>query len=128
MASEFGDATILSDIATLDMERARPPIYDRDVELRLLHQDPRSGAEHYLVRYPPGLKARVHRHSSAHAIIVIEGHLRVNDRVVGPASYCFFPAGHSMFHAPAKAQACLFVIIFDGPFDVEPLGDELRSG
>ncbi|MDQ4024582.1 MAG: DUF4437 domain-containing protein [Actinomycetota bacterium] len=123
----FGEAVVVDHLASVEMEPARPPIYDRDIELRLLYQDPASGAEHYLVRYPAGLKARAHRHSAAHTIVVLEGSLAVNDRVVGPGSYCHFPAGEVMFHAPAGDDACLFVTIFHGPFDVEPVDEPAKE-
>lgn len=120
----FGDAVIFDQLDSVQMERSHPIIYDREIELRLLHQDPDSGAEHYLVRYPAGLKARPHRHGVAHTIVVLKGRLAVNSEVVGPGAYCHFPAGESMFHAPADGGSCLFVTIFHGPFDVEPLGDD----
>jgi quercetin dioxygenase-like cupin family protein len=115
----YGNATIVDDVGSAEMRRSRQEIYDRDVELHSLYQDPRSGAEHYVVRYPAGLKALPHRHTAAHTIIVLEGQLEVNDTVVGPGSYCHFPGGEVMFHAPADDAECLFVILFDGPFDVE---------
>ena len=54
-------------------------------------------------------------------VVVIEGQLDVNGQVVGPGSYCHFPGGEPMRHAPAGDGPCLFVIIFDGPVDVEPV-------
>jgi hypothetical protein len=50
---EYGRATIEDDLLSAEMGTSRQPVYDRDFELKLLHQDPRSGAEHYVVRYPP---------------------------------------------------------------------------
>jgi hypothetical protein len=38
---------------------------------------------------------------------------------VGPGAYCHFPGGVPMHHAPAGDEGCLFLILFDGPFDVE---------
>jgi quercetin dioxygenase-like cupin family protein len=125
---EFGEAVIFDRLGSQQMERSQPVIYDREIELRLLYQDADSGAEHYLVRYPANLKARLHRHSAAHTTVVLEGRLAVNDKVIGPGAYCHFPAGEAMFHAPAGGKPCLFVIIFHGPFDVEPLGDETKAG
>jgi quercetin dioxygenase-like cupin family protein len=118
---EFGEAIIIDELRSLELESSQPVIYDREIGLRLLHRDPRSGAEHYLIRYPAGLKARGHRHTAAHTIVVIDGRLLVNDKVIGPGAYAHFPAGEAMRHAPAGNSACLFVITFDGPFDVQPI-------
>jgi hypothetical protein len=57
-------------------------VYDRPIGLRLLYEDPASGQEHYVVRYPQGLKGRLHRHTNAHTIIVLEGRLEESFRSV----------------------------------------------
>jgi len=116
------DATIVDGLASLELRSAEQPAYDRPFELRLLYEDPASGAEHYLVRYPPGLRGKRHRHTAAHTIVVLEGAMRANGRTVGPGSYCRFPAGEPMLHESA-GESCLFVILFDGPFDLEVLED-----
>ena len=115
--------TIVDALASLELRTTEQPVYDRPFELRLLYEDPVSGAEHYVVRYPAGLVARRHRHTAAHTIVVLEGALEANGRIVGPGSYCHFPAGEPMHHAPAAGESCLFVIMFDGPFDVEAVDD-----
>ena len=120
---KYGRAVIVDSLGSTELDRSQPVIYDREIGLRLLYQDPDSGAEHYVVRYPAGLEARFHRHTAAHTIVVLEGRLDVNDQVVGPGSYCHFPAGEAMRHAPAHGDSCLFVIIFAGPFDVQPIDE-----
>lgn len=117
---EYGRATIVDHLSSIGLDRSRSVIYDREIGLRLLYRDPDSGAEHYLIRYPAGLKTRPHRHTAAHTIVVLEGGLEVNDEVIGPGAYCHFPAGEAMKHAPADGS-CLFVIVFHGPVDVEPV-------
>ena len=112
---------ILDDLHDLELDSSQPVIYDRPIGLRTLHRDPASGVEHFLVRYPAGLVAQQHRHTAAHTIVVLDGRLAVNDQTVGPGGYCHFPAGEPMRHEPAGDGPCLFVVIFDGPFDVEPL-------
>jgi quercetin dioxygenase-like cupin family protein len=125
---EYGEAIILDHLDSLELQESRPVIYDRAIGVRLLYEDPDSGAEHYLIRYPAGLNARVHRHTAAHTIMVFAGRLAVNSQVIGPGAYCHFPAGEAMLHAPAGDQACLFVNIFHGPSDVQALSDEdMRS-
>jgi quercetin dioxygenase-like cupin family protein len=118
---QFGRAVVVDQLGSAALGPSRSVIYDREIGLRLLYQDPGSGAEHYLIRYPAGLRTRLHRHTAAHTIVVLDGRLQVNDQVVGPGAYCHFPPGETMRHAPAGDDSCLFVSIFDGPVDVEPL-------
>ena len=121
---EYGRAVIVDDLGLLELRPShQPAIYDRDIGLRLLYQDPDSGAEHYLGRYPPGLKARSHRHTAAHTIVVLEGRLEANGHVIGPGAYCHFPPGEAMWHAPAEDDSCLFISIFHGVSDVEPIDE-----
>ena len=121
---EYGEAIILDHLDSSKTEPAQPVIYDREIGMRLLYEDPHSGAEHYLIHYPAGLNARLHRHTAAQTIVVLEGRLSVNNEIIGPGAYCHFPAGEAMFHAPAGEEPCLFVTIFHGPSDVEPLSND----
>ena len=114
---------VYEDLHKVELDSTQPEIYDRPIGVRLLHQDPNQGAMHYLVRYPEGLIAQRHRHTAAHTIVLVDGSLAVNGRTIGPGTYCHFAAGEPMHHAPAEEGSCLFVIIFDAPFDVEPLAD-----
>ena len=108
------------DLASLELDESQPVIYDRPIGLRMLYQDPVSGAEHYLIRYPPNLAVRQHRHSAAHTIIVLDGAMTVDGQLLRGGSYVHFQADTVHHHAPALNQHCLFVIIFHGPFDVTP--------
>ena len=47
--------------------------------------------------------------------------MEVNNRVVDAGSYVHFPPKEVMRHAPAGDEPCLFLILFHGPFDVEPV-------
>ena len=121
---EVGDAIVVDDLASVETPPSRPVIYDRDIGMRLIYEDPVSGEEHYLIRYPAGLRARRHRHTAAQTIVVLEGHLSVNGTDVGPGAYCHFPPGQPMLHEPMEGEPCVFVSIFHGPADVEPLDDD----
>ena len=119
---KYGAATIFDQLRALELNQpgaAAAAVYDRPIGLRLLYEDPRSGEEHYLVRYPPGVQGRVHRHSAAHTIVVLEGRLDANGQIIGPGSYAHFPAGEPMRHQATEDGSCLFVLLFHGPFDVE---------
>jgi quercetin dioxygenase-like cupin family protein len=107
-------------LASLELDESQPVIYDRPIGLRLLHQDPVSGAEHYLIRYPSNLQVQRHRHTAAHTIVVLDGAMEANGQRLDAGSYAHFEAGRVHHHAPAHGQPCLFVIIFHGPFDVTP--------
>jgi len=116
------NVTIVDQLHSLELREpgdAAAAVYDRPIGLRLLFEDPLSGEEHYLVRYPSGLKARVHRHTAAHTIVVLEGRLDVNGRVIGPGAYAHFPAREPMRHQATEDGPCLFVLLFHGRFDVE---------
>lgn len=123
---EYDGATIIDDLASLELDEpgaAAAAVYDRPIGLRLLYEDRGSGEEHYLIRYPVGTKGHLHRHTVAHTIVVLEGRLEANGQVVGPGAYVHFPAGVPMRHQAAGDEACLFVIIFHGGFDVEIVGE-----
>jgi quercetin dioxygenase-like cupin family protein len=75
------------------------------------------------VRYPAGLRARPHRHTVAHTIVILEGRMEVNDElIVGPGAYCHFPPGETMRHAPAEGDSCLFVTLFHGAYSARRSG------
>jgi quercetin dioxygenase-like cupin family protein len=120
---DYGRAVIVDALRSVELGPARSVIYDREIGLRLLYEDPGSGAEHYLIRYPAGLRTRLHRHAAAHTIVVLDGRLEVNGQVIGPGAYCHVPAGEAMRHAPADGHGCLFFVVFGGPVDVEPLDE-----
>jgi quercetin dioxygenase-like cupin family protein len=115
------EPTTYEHLGSLDLEQRKLAVYDRQIGMRLLFEDPVSGVEHYLVRYPAGLGGPWHRHSAAHTIVVLEGRLNVNGTVYGPGSYCHLPASRPMRHLPAGDADCLFLILFDGPSDTEPV-------
>jgi quercetin dioxygenase-like cupin family protein len=120
---EYGRAIVVDSLRSVELGRSRPIICDREIGLRLLFQDPDSGEEHYLIRYPAGLKARLHRHTAAQTIVVLEGRLEVNNQIIGPGAYCHFPPGEAMWHAPAEDDSCLFVSMFHGVSDVQPIDE-----
>lgn len=120
--TDHGVVTIVDGLRDLELQAAAPDAaaaYDRPIGIRLLHQDPASGEEHHLVRYPPGTRGHVHRHTVAHTFIVLEGALDANGVVVGPGGYAHFAAGEPMRHQAGGDEGCLFVAIFHGPADVE---------
>jgi len=126
---EYGAAIIFDELASLELEEPSPAaaaVYNQPIGLRLLYEDP-GGEEHYLTWYPAGLKGRPHLHTAAHTIVVLEGQLDANGRVIGPGSYAHFPAGQVMRHQAAGDAPCLFVLLFHGPFDVRLANEDSGS-
>ena len=119
MADVVAGPIVHEGLGTLATDPRDIAVYDGPIGLRLLHEDPDGGEEHYLVRYPAGRSGRWHRHTAAHTFVVLEGHMSVNGRVVGPGTYCHFPAGTPMHHEPAGEGPCVFLNLFHGPYDVE---------
>lgn len=119
---KLGNVLVVENLRNVPLDAPGPDasaVYDRPIGLRSLLEDPVTGEEHYLIRYPPGLRGRIHQHSAAHTIVVLEGHLEANGRVIGPGSYAHFPAGQAMRHQDGGEEGCLFVIMFHGAFDVQ---------
>ncbi len=122
---DYGKATIIDNVSALELAPpgdAAAAVYDQPIALRLLYEDAASGEEHYVVRYPAGVRAQMHRHSAAHTIIVLRGRLFANGHTIGPGAYAHFPAGEPMVHQSTPDEPCLFVLLFHGPFDVEVVG------
>lgn len=109
---------VVPGLAGVEMRETTQPVYDRPFEIADLYED--EDTEHYLIRYPEGLRGRPHTHSAAHTMVVLEGALIANKQRIGPGSYVHFPAGEVMQHEPAPGSHCLFVLIFHGAFDVQP--------
>lgn len=117
---QYGRAVVVDHLDAVELRPSKIDLYDQDIEVHTLYSDPTSGVEHYLIRYPAGLKTSLHTHSSSHTFVVLEGRLEVNGQVIGPGAYAHFPAGEVMRHAPVGGS-CLFVAIFDGPVDATPV-------
>jgi quercetin dioxygenase-like cupin family protein len=84
---------IQTDLTMLELHDSQPVIYDRPIGIRQVYKDPVSGDEHYVIRYPPDLRARRHSHTVAHTVIVLDGVMEANAHRVPAGSYAHFEAG-----------------------------------
>lgn len=107
---------IVADVCALAFRTSEQPAYDRSFELQELYTDARTGAEHYVVHYRSGTKARWHRHRAAHTMIVVSGQPMTNGQLLGSGGYAHFPGGTAMLHEPAEGHDCTFVLIFRWAF------------
>ena len=114
---------VVHDVAGLELPMRTLSAYDRPIGLWLLHEDPDSGVEIYVVEYAEGTSAAWHRHSVAHTIVVLVGRLDVNGVSIGPGDLCRYPAGTRMKHEPSAGSVCRFLMVFEGTSDVTLLED-----
>ncbi len=110
---EYG-TVVVEALRDAPLEEAHPAWYPKPIRRRVLYHNPETGVRHILVRYPADLNAPAHHHNCAHTIVVLENEMMINDAVVGPGTYCHFPAGQTMLHTTTKDRDCLFLIMFDG--------------
>ncbi len=78
---------------------------------KLLLQDPDTGMEIRLLRYPAGFTATWHTHPCAHGMYVLEGTLVTHQGTFGPGGFVWFPEGMLMQHgAPADSDVVMLFI------------------
>ena len=58
--------------------------------------------------------------AAGHLLIVVAGQLVVQRSATRPRRVCALPGrATAMLHEPAEEHDCTFVLIFDGPFDLD---------
>ncbi len=83
-----------------------------------LAEDPETGMEIRLVRYPAGVVNPRHTHPCAHAMYVLEGTLATHQGTFGPGSFVWFPEGEVMEHGATAAQDVVVVFITNKRFEI----------
>ncbi len=106
--------------------QAAPAIYDRPVGLRQLHVDPDTGAEHYLVHSPQGLRRLSTTTAWPTPTSSWTGRSAPTD--LGPGSYCHFPAMTVMHHEPAPAATAGSSRSSTGPSTSTPTKSRIGAG
>jgi len=85
---------------------------------KLLVQDPDTGMEVRLVRYPAGFTATWHTHPCAHGMFVLEGTLVTHAGNYGPGSFVWFPEGMLMEHGATAETEVVALFITNKKFDI----------
>lgn len=110
---------ILADPGTVKWERSA-----NGSESATLREDPKTGAVELFARYPAGHVFPPHWHSANERIVVIEGHLSIEDsdaqRIIEPGGYAFLPAREVQSMTCASKSRCSFYVFWDGPLDNHP--------
>ena len=85
---------------------------------KLLLQDPDTGMEIRLVRYPAGFTTPWHTHSCAHGMYVLEGTLVTHKGSYGPGAFVWFPEGMLMEHGATANTDVVVLFITNKKFDI----------
>jgi quercetin dioxygenase-like cupin family protein len=85
---------------------------------KLLLQDPDTGMEIRLVRYPAGFVTTWHTHSCAHGMHVLEGTLVTHGGRLGPGGFVWFPEGIPMEHGATAETDAVVLFITNKKFDI----------
>jgi quercetin dioxygenase-like cupin family protein len=90
----------------------------RSLYRKNLIEDPDTGMEVRLVRYPAGVVNPWHTHPCAHGMYVLEGTLVTQDGQYGPGSFVWFPEGAPMQHGATAEQDVTVVFITNKRFEI----------
>ena len=84
-----------------------------------LFQDPETGMEIRLVRYPAGFVNPLHTHPCGHGMFVLEGTLATHRGTFGPGSFVWFPEGEPMEHGATASGDVVVLFITNKPFRID---------
>jgi quercetin dioxygenase-like cupin family protein len=85
---------------------------------KLLLQDPDTGMEIRLLRYPAGVVIPWHTHPCGHGIYVLEGTLTTHEGSYSPGCFVWFPAGSAMWHGATSDADVTMLFITNRPLEL----------
>ena len=85
---------------------------------KLLLDDPDTGMEIRLLRYPAGFVTTWHTHPCAHGMYVLEGTLVTHVGNFGPGGFVWFPEGTLMEHGATAHSDVVMLFITNKKFDI----------
>jgi quercetin dioxygenase-like cupin family protein len=106
------------DSTTLPWEERFIEKLGRSVYRKNLIEDPETGMEIRVVRYPAGVVNPRHTHPCAHGMFVLEGTLLTHAGSYGPGSFVWFPEGSVMEHGATAGGDATVLFITNKPFEI----------
>ena len=99
------------DAARLPWSAFPIPQIDAEISIKPVFDDPDTGMQVMMLRYPAGFTNVWHTHPCAHGMYVLDGVLKTHEGEYGPGSFVWFSEGGWMEHgATADVDVtCLFV-------------------
>ena len=86
-----------------------------------LLQDPDTGMEILVVRYPAGVTIPWHTHPCAHGMYILDGTLVTHAGSFGPGSFVWFPEGMEMSHGATAESDVTMLFITNKPMAINYL-------
>jgi quercetin dioxygenase-like cupin family protein len=83
-----------------------------------LIEDPETGMEVRLVRYPAGVVNPRHTHPCAHGMYVLEGTLTTQQGQYGPGHFVWFPEGLIMEHGATASGDVTVLFVTNKRFEI----------
>ena len=90
----------------------------RTLHRKEIFQDPDTGMQVRMVRYPVGFINPWHTHPCAHGMYVLEGTLVTHEGSYGPGSFVWFPEGPEMQHGASAEKDVTVLFITNKPFEI----------
>lgn len=84
-----------------------------------LIEDPDTGMEVRLVRYPAGVINTLHTHPCAHGMYVLEGILVTHSGAYPPGTFVWFPEGTLMEHGATADEDVTVLFITNKRFEIQ---------
>ncbi len=109
---------VVVDSNTLPWEERFNEKLGRALYRKNLIEDPETGMEVRLVRYPAGVINPLHTHPCAHGMFVLEGTLVTHAGKFGPGQFVWFPEGMAMEHGATPEGDVTVLFITNKPFEI----------
>lgn len=109
---------IVVDTATMPWEERYQAVLGKTHYRKFLVQDPDTGMEVRVHRYPAGYMTTWHSHTCAHGMYVLEGTLVAHPGSYGPGSFVWFPEGMRMEHGATAQKDVVVLFITNKKFDI----------
>jgi quercetin dioxygenase-like cupin family protein len=109
---------IALDTRALPWQERPNPQTGRTLYRKNLIEDPETGMEIRLVRYPAGFVNPRHTHPCAHGMYVLEGTLVTHEGRYGPGHFVWFPEGMVMEHGATPECDVTVLFITNKRFEI----------
>lgn len=100
-----------ADASRLGWQAFPLPQINGEISVKPVFDDPDTGMQVMMLRYPAGFTNTWHTHPCAHGMYVLDGVLKTHEGEYGPGNFVWFSEGGWMEHGATEDNdvTCLFV-------------------